>query len=409
MPPNTGISVRPLTVKLCRRSVLARPPEAVEVQHGADLAEVGVGEPQGVGVLLRQGVDGAEAPVVGVALLQLEVHRVVGAAAVAGGEADVAGVPVVVVQRARQHPERVRPGDRVRAAGAGPQARVEVLPHVGVAVELPDVVDRRREHRGQLALVADRELVRIGLLAVGVVVLDRGGVQAAGPRREQLVQHLPVHGGARAAVRVRGAASRRDLDQAEEVAAGRHAVRGTGVGGVLREAGDERVDVRRVLPVVVDRVSQGLVVEDAVAAPQHRPAVAGEVVGERGARRPVVVVDGIRPPEAGRRADARPAQRRRDPDGVGTEERVVVVGDREDLEVVAESRADRQPVRHLPLVLRERLERVELRGYINWPPTRTCSRSGHVEKSLALNGMSESKMKVPFWLPWSRHSMLVRW
>ena len=142
---------------------------------------------------------------------------------------------------------------------------------------------------------------------------------------------------------------------------------------VLREAEDERIRERRVLQDVVDRAEQRLVVEHPVPAPEHRPAVAGHIVRERGARRDVVPVYRV---------------------AAVRQQRVVGKPGPEQLEVVPDTEREREPVVDRPLVLREHLPRLHrvidhLSLGVPHPhpePARVGERVGGIEDAVGLEG-----------------------
>src|SRR5687767_1549216 len=114
---------------------------------------------------------------------------------------------------------------------------------------------------------------------------------------------------------------------------------GSGVRRVVGKVGGKRRGELPELDRVVDGAENGAVVEDAVAAAQHRLAALVQRVGNTDARREVVAIH--------RRLL------------VAAEQRIVRLVDRDDLEIVANTRADRR-ASDLPLVLRVGLEGVVL-------------------------------------------------
>ncbi len=152
---------------------------------------------------------------------------------------------------------------------------------------------------------------------------------------------------------------------------GREAARGRpGIGAGVREIDDVRCRVLRQFEHIVDRAEDGAVVEDAVAAAQHRLAAIVERAAESDARRDVVAVDGMVLRSA--------------------EQRVVGLIDRDDLEVVADADAQRRPAAELPFVLRVELDGVVLdelveRAHPDRQPLRIGARIGGVERRVAVD------------------------
>ena len=187
-----------------------------------------------------------------------------------------------------------------------------------------DVVGADRHVAGKLALVPSRDLIGVRHDAIGVVpsrasVADRlAGRELRRQRRAHLIGNHRAVDQERIGREIAVAWSRIEVVQRETAVE-----RG-------REHGP-RVDAS-------DQLEVRLVEEPAVATANDADSV--DVVGQADARLEVVLVDRI---VAG-----------------APEERVVDLVDRNDLEVVTQAQAERQPVIELPFVLRKRGEVIRL-------------------------------------------------
>ena len=158
----------------------------------------------------------------------------------------------------------------------------------------------------------------------------------------------------------------------------RRSVARAGIGRRGREVDQERVREGRAGVDAAQQLEVRLVVEAAVAGANDALAAA-EIVGHAEPRLDVVLVD-----------------------RVGLDQRVVGLGERDDLEVVAQAEAQREPRRHPPLVLPEERDVGRLLVELARPADadREPVRVGPRDRPGLKSASFCPKAKVPFRLPW---------
>src|SRR5262249_25271838 len=161
-----------------------------------------------------------------------------------------------------------------------------------------NVIRVNGKRRRQLADVADRELMREWLLAVRCIEDDDPGIPQTRSRRIKLLEQIAVD----------------DWTVDEHRVGGNLPVAGTGVRGVVWKQRNDRCREFPKLDRILDRSQQRAVVEDPVARTHERLSGGIKLAREPDSRRKVVAVDRVLL--------------------AGTEQRIVALVHRNDLEVV---------------------------------------------------------------------------
>ena len=153
----------------------------IQVQLVADLHRVGRVIARHVAPALAVGVGGAEREASAESLLDRKQQRVV-------------VLPAHVLRRDyRRHKVRIGPVDGTGSRRVHTQSRIQIDLNEHVAQLLAQVIDADRHLAAQLPLVANRELMGVGIMAIRIVETNRAGVLLQRADREQLVQERAIH------------------------------------------------------------------------------------------------------------------------------------------------------------------------------------------------------------------------
>ena len=241
-------------------------------------------------------------------VVELELEGVVGR---------VAGVDALVhCRRARKG--RVGAHNRCRARGVGARARIQVVIHELVFALCVHIIEVDGHVCGDLPLDAHRKLIGISNDPIRVIESNGASVLDSRPRREKLIEQIAI----------------------DHRSIGQHRIRrsfsssGTGIGSIRWEIRGKRVGVDPSGFYTLNQLQMRLDVEPPGAPAKHGGTRRRKLIGEADARREVVLVVRILLP-------------------VG-KERIVRLGERNLLQVIAQTEAQRRMIADVPFVLSER-------------------------------------------------------